>query len=37
MFAPLTGFAAADGFSAYESVKIAVEKVNAQAETLAKR
>lgn len=29
MLAPLTGFAAADGFSAHESVKLAVEKVNA--------
>ena len=29
MLAPLTGFAAADGFSAHESVKIAVAKVNA--------
>ena len=29
MLTPLTGFAAADGFSAHESVKLAVEKVNA--------
>ena len=28
MLAPVTGFAAADGFSAVESVKLAVEKVN---------
>jgi branched-chain amino acid transport system substrate-binding protein len=37
MLAPLTGFAAADGFSAYESVKIAVEKVNAAGGVLGKK
>ncbi|MEG1602802.1 MAG: ABC transporter substrate-binding protein [Cloacibacillus sp.] len=37
MLAPLTGFAAADGFSAYESVKLAVEKVNAKGGVLGKK
>ena len=37
MLAPLTGFAAADGFSAYESVKLAVEKVNAEGGVLGKK
>ena len=37
MLAPLTGFAAADGFSVYESVKIAVEKVNASGGVLGKK
>ena len=37
MLAPLTGFAAADGFSAYESVKLAVEKVNAGGGVLGKK
>lgn len=37
MLAPLTGFAAADGFSAHESVKLAVEKVNAAGGILGKK
>lgn len=37
MLAPLTGFAAADGFSVYESVKLAVEKVNAGGGVLGKQ
>lgn len=37
MLAPLTGFAAADGFSVYESVKIAVDKVNAGGGVLGKK
>jgi len=37
MLAPLTGFAASDGFSAYESVKLAVEKVNAEGGVLGKK
>jgi len=37
MLAPLTGFAAADGFSVNESVKIAVEKVNAEGGVLGKK
>ncbi|HCL80435.1 MAG TPA: ABC transporter substrate-binding protein [Synergistaceae bacterium] len=37
MLAPLTGFAAADGFSVYESVKIAVDKVNAEGGVLGKK
>ena len=37
MLAPLTGFAAADGFSAHESVKLAVEKVNAAGGVLGKK
>ena len=36
MLAPLTGFAAADGYSAHESVKIAVDKVNAKGGVLGK-
>jgi branched-chain amino acid transport system substrate-binding protein len=37
MLAPLTGFAAADGFSSYESVKLAVEKVNSSGGVLGKK
>ena len=37
MLTPLTGFAAADGFSAHESVKLAVEKVNASGGLLGKK
>ena len=37
MLAPLTGFAAADGFSVYESVKIAVDKVNKEGGLLGKK
>ncbi len=37
MLAPLTGFAAADGYSAHESVKIAVDKVNAKGGVLGKK
>ena len=37
MLAPLTGFAAADGYSAHESVKLAVEKVNAKGGVLGKK
>lgn len=37
MLAPLTGFAAADGFSAYESVKLAVDKVNKTGGLLGKK
>ena len=37
MLTPLTGFAAADGFSAHESVKLAVEKVNATGGLLGKK
>ena len=37
MLAPLTGFAAADGFSAHESVKLAVAKVNAAGGVLGKK
>lgn len=37
MLAPLTGFAAADGFSVHESIKIAVAKVNAEGGLLGKK
>lgn len=37
MLTPLTGFAASDGFSAYESVKLALEKVNAEGGVLGKK
>ena len=37
LLVPVTGFAAADGFSALESVKLAVEKVNANGGLLGKQ
>ena len=37
LLAPLTGFAAADGFSVLESVKLAAEKVNAEGGVLGKQ
>jgi len=37
MLVPLTGFAAADGYSAHESVKIALNKVNATGGVLGKK
>ncbi|MDL2263994.1 ABC transporter substrate-binding protein [Synergistaceae bacterium OttesenSCG-928-I11] len=37
LLAPLTGFAAADGFSVLESVKLAVEKVNSTGGVLGKQ
>ena len=37
LLAPLTGFASADGFSVLESVKLAVEKVNAEGGVLGKQ
>lgn len=37
MLAPLTGFAAADGFSSHESVKLAVAKINAKGGVLGKK
>ncbi len=37
LLAPLTGFAAADGFSVLESVKLAAEKVNAEGGLLGKQ
>jgi branched-chain amino acid transport system substrate-binding protein len=37
LLVPTTGFAAADGFSALESVKLAVEKVNAEGGLLGKQ
>lgn len=37
LLAPLTGFAAADGFSVLESVKLAVEKVNSGGGVLGKQ
>ena len=37
MLAPITGFAAADGFSISESVKLAIEKVNAEGGVLGKK
>jgi branched-chain amino acid transport system substrate-binding protein len=37
LLAPLTGFAAADGFSVLESVKLAVEKVNSAGGVLGKQ
>lgn len=37
MLAPLTGFAAADGYSVHQSVLIAVDKVNAEGGVLGKK
>jgi branched-chain amino acid transport system substrate-binding protein len=37
LLVPVTGFAAADGFSALESVKLALEKVNAEGGVLGKQ
>ncbi|MEJ2025776.1 MAG: ABC transporter substrate-binding protein, partial [Deltaproteobacteria bacterium] len=37
LLVPLTGFAAADGLSAFNSVKLAVERVNAEGGVLGKK